>query len=65
MGSLCSRIVGPKPFRGQKYLKIRNHYIKLGHNICFKDLKFPASDSILTFGHDIPRNIEWKRPTVS
>ncbi|XP_059483452.1 calpain-5-like [Neocloeon triangulifer] len=63
MGCLFSKKSCVKNYRrDQTYAKIRKHYSKLSHNLYFKDLKFPASDSILTVGTDIPRNIEWKRP---
>ncbi|XP_065347969.1 calpain-5-like [Cloeon dipterum] len=62
MGCMFSKKSCVKKYRGQNYSKIRKRYLNLTHYLHFKDLKFPASDSILTTGTDIPRNIEWKRP---
>ena len=52
-------------FKGQNYEKLRKHHQEMG--VPWTDPTFPASDTSIghSKGGKIPRNVKWKRPSVS
>ena len=52
-------------FKGQNYEKLRKHHQEMG--VPWTDPTFPASDTSIghSKGGKIPRNVRWKRPSVS